>query len=426
MSSLTKENLSNVADVKLSNVDKKTIETEMPILLCNYTDVYKNSYINKDKSEKFMQASCNENEYDKFILKSGQVAITKDSEKANDIGIPTYIDDDLDNVVLGYHLSLITPNRDKLDGKYLRYWLDTKQSKKYFENNALGSGQRLFLTLDGIKSIPLHLPALNTQKNIANILFNLDKKIELNNKINKELESIVKTLYDYWFVQFDFPNQNGKPYKSSGGAMEYNKKLKREIPKGWGLENIANSKLTSIINPGIESYDGKKIYLSTSEVENNDITNHSILEEYNNRPSRANMQPEYNSIWFARMKDTKKVILLGDYSDDIVENYIFSTGFAGLRINQIALFYTWNYIHNDWFEEVKNINATGSTQKAIINEAISNIPLVIPSDTILKMYYDKVYSIYKKIYINQRENLELANLRDWLLPMLMNGQVSVK
>lgn len=297
--------------------------------------------------------------------------------------------------------------------------------KKSIQNSASGSIQDN-INIDYLTKLKFKIPEKIYQDKIVDVLFSLDAKIELNNKINKELEDMAKTLYEYWFVQFDFPDENSQPYKSSGGKMEYNKKLKREIPKGWGLENIANSKLTSIINPGIESYDGKKIYLSTSEVENNDITNHSILEEYDNRPSRANMQPEDNSIWFARMKDTKKVILLGDYSNDITENYIFSTGFAGLRINPNALFYMWNYIHNDWFEEVKNINATGSTQKAIINDAIANIPLVIPSDTILKMYYEKVYSIYKKIYINQIENLELVKLRDWLLPMLMNGQVSVK
>ena len=159
-----KEKLVDVADIKMSNVDKKTHEDETPIQLCNYTDVYKNSYISKDKSLKFMFASCKQNEYDKFVLKKGQVAITKDSEKANDIGIPTYISESLDNVLLGYHLSLITPFEKKLDGKFLRYWLDTKQAKTYFENNASGSGQRYFLALDTVKDIPLFLPELSEQK----------------------------------------------------------------------------------------------------------------------------------------------------------------------------------------------------------------------------------------------------------------------
>lgn len=235
-----KEKLSNVADVKLSNVNKKTIETERIIQLCNYTDVYKNSFIDQQKSKNFMVASCNDNEYEKFVLKSGQVAITKDSEKSNDIGIPTYIHDSLDNVVLGYHLSLITPIHDRLDGRFLRYWLETNQSRKYFENNASGSGQRYFLALDAIKDIPLFLPDLGTQRKIASLLFNIDLKIEINNSVNKELEAMLKNFYEYWFFQFDFPNESGNPYKSSGGPMVYNEKLKREIPLNWEVEIIGN------------------------------------------------------------------------------------------------------------------------------------------------------------------------------------------
>lgn len=139
--------LGEVADVKLSNVDKKTKADEISVRLCNYTDVYKNSFIDADKAENFMIASCNENEFEKFILRKGQVAITKDSEKRDDIGISTFISQDFDDVVLGYHLSLITPFEDVLDGRFLHYWFKTKQAKEYFENNAGGSGQRCTLQL---------------------------------------------------------------------------------------------------------------------------------------------------------------------------------------------------------------------------------------------------------------------------------------
>ena len=239
MSNWKQQKLGIVADVKLSNVDKLTIENERVVRLCNYTDVYKNSFINNEKSKSFMLASCNENEYEKFILKKGQVAITKDSETPNDIGVSTYISEDFEDVVLGYHLALITPDNDKLNGQFLHYWLNTKQAKRYFENNAGGSGQRCTLVLDCIKSTPLYLPKLSTQAKIAKVLSDLDAKIELNNRINRELEAMAKTLYDYWFVQFDFPNEQGKPYKSSGGKMVYNAELKREIPEGWEVKTIA-------------------------------------------------------------------------------------------------------------------------------------------------------------------------------------------
>ena len=187
MSNWQTKKLGEVADVKLSNVDKKTKPDERVVRLCNYTDVYKNSFINSDKVEDFMIASCNENEFEKFVLKKGQVAITKDSEKRDDIGISTYISENFDDVVLGYHLSLITPYENELDGRFLHYWFNTKQAKTYFENNAGGSGQRCTLPIDIIKSVPLKLPDFPTQQKIASILSALDDKIELNNKINDNL-----------------------------------------------------------------------------------------------------------------------------------------------------------------------------------------------------------------------------------------------
>src|SRR5690606_17038848 len=173
MNNWQKVKLIDVADIKLSSIDKKTKAGERKVRLCNYTDVYNNSYINNDLVDDFMIASCSESDFEKFILKKGQVAITKDSEKTDDIGIPTYVSEDFENVVLGYHLSLITPNEDKLDGKFLNYWLKTNYAKRYFENNATGSGQRCTLVLDVIKSIPIYLPSLSVQKQIAKVLFDL-------------------------------------------------------------------------------------------------------------------------------------------------------------------------------------------------------------------------------------------------------------
>src|SRR5690554_722072 len=138
MSNWKPKKLGEVADIKLSNVDKKTNENEKTIRLCNYTDVYKHSFINSDKAKNFMIATCNDNEFEKFVLKKGQVAITKDSEKRDDIGISTFIAESFEDVVLGYHLSLITPFDNELDGRFLHYWFNTKQAKTYFENNAGG------------------------------------------------------------------------------------------------------------------------------------------------------------------------------------------------------------------------------------------------------------------------------------------------
>ena len=131
---LTWYKLSDVATVEISGVDKKTKEGETPVRLCNFTDVYYNWAITKDLEHSLMPASVNENELRRFSIKKGQVAFTKDSETRDDIGIPSYIADDFDNVVLGYHCALITPNESKALGAYINAFMHTSFVKKYFAN----------------------------------------------------------------------------------------------------------------------------------------------------------------------------------------------------------------------------------------------------------------------------------------------------
>ena len=231
--SLNKYKLADIAKIEISGVDKKTIEGEIPVRLCNFVDVYYNWAITKEKAKSFMVASAKQTEIDKCSIGKGMVAITKDSETRDDIGVATYIADDFDNVVLGYHCALIIPNSAVVDGKYLNAFMHTRYIQKYFENNASGSGQRYTLSNDTIGNIPVLLPSIDEQHTIGKVLADIDRKIELNKRINDNLEAMAKQLYDYWFVQFDFPNEEGKPYKSSGGAMVWNEKLKREIPQGW-------------------------------------------------------------------------------------------------------------------------------------------------------------------------------------------------
>ena len=235
---LKKYRLSDIAQIEISGVDKKTKKGELPVRLCNFVDVYYNWAITKEKAKSFMAASAKQTEIDKCSIGKGMVAITKDSETRDDIGVATYIADDFEYVLLGYHCALITPNPAIVDGKYLNAFMHTRYIQKYFENNASGSGQRYTLSNDTISNIPVLLPSIEEQHIIGKLLADLDRKIELNKQINDNLEEMAKQLYDYWFVQFDFPNEEGKPYKSSGGAMVWNEKMKREIPQGWNISQI--------------------------------------------------------------------------------------------------------------------------------------------------------------------------------------------
>ena len=179
--------LGDVAIVELSGVDKKTKDKETTVRLCNYTDVYRNWAITRDMCPTFMVASANDNEINRFSLKKGQVALTKDSETRDDIGIAAYIADDFDEVLLGYHCALITPNESRVLGKYLNAFLHTSFMQKYFSDNASGSGQRYTLSVDILNDIPLYLPSIEEQEKIGDIFSSLDKKIKVNRQINDYL-----------------------------------------------------------------------------------------------------------------------------------------------------------------------------------------------------------------------------------------------
>ncbi len=185
---LKRYKLSEVANVEISGVDKKCVTGESPVRLCNFVDVYRNWAITSQMLNRFMEATARQSEIDRFTIKKGQVALTKDSETRDDIGISTYIADDFEDVLLGYHNALITPNPKLLDGKYFNALLHTDYAKKYFANNASGSGQRYALSIDALNSFPVLLPSLEEQEKIGNIFSYIDRKISLNRALNQNLE----------------------------------------------------------------------------------------------------------------------------------------------------------------------------------------------------------------------------------------------
>lgn len=315
-------------------------------------------------------------------------------------------------------LLTLIPDNEKIDLQYLYYYLTL------FRQTGLGSSQAQ-LTVPDISDRKILIPDLPKQKEIGRFLSLLDKQIDLNNKINNELEKIAKTFYDYWFVQFDFPDENGKPYKSSGGEMVWSEDLKREVPKEWAVTGLYKNSLTSILKPKIDIFEGSKEYLATANINGREIIKGDLIT-YENRESRANMQPVINSVWFAKMKASKKHIFVGKYSKDIIENNIFSTGFLGLKCEDFAFEYIASFISSDIFELTKDIISHGATMQGIGNDDLKLIKLVIPNKEVLTRYKKITEDIYKKMDLIRRENQKLIEVRDFLLPMLMNGQVSIK
>ena len=403
--------LSDIAQIEISGVDKKTKKGELPVRLCNFVDVYYNWAITKEKAKSFMAASAKQTEIDKCSIGKGMVAITKDSETRDDIGVATYIADDFEYVLLGYHCALITPNPAIVDGKYLNAFMHTRYIQKYFENNASGSGQRYTLSNDTISNIPVLLPSIEEQHIIGKLLADLDRKIELNKQINDNLEAMAKQLYDYWFVQFDFPNEEGKPYKSSGGAMVWNEKLKREIPQEW-----SDCKLKDFIN----LFDSKRVPLSSKD-----------------RGERQGVYPYYGATGI--MDYVNDYIFDGDYillAEDgstsdakgfpIVQyiwgkNWVNNHAHIILPKNERYTMFTYQMLRSIPAKQIE----TGSIQKKISQENLCGYKMVLPNSDLLEKYENVVSPLWEKRKRCIEEINTLTKQRDELLPLLMNGQASV-
>ena len=205
--------------------------------------------------------------------------------------------------------------------------------------------------------------------------------------------------------------------------MVWNEQLKRNIPANWTVGSLVNNPLSTVIKPGIDTFDTKE-YLATAEVNGTTISLGTVIE-YATRESRANMQPTVNSVWFAKMKNSIKHLYLNAEMQPIIRNTILSTGFCGIQCTDISFEFIASFIENKHFETIKDILAHGATQEAVNNEDLDAIGFAVPPSEILEQYHSITQSLYAQISKNICENRRLIALRDWLLPMLMNGQVTI-
>jgi len=298
------------------------------------------------------------------------------------------------------------------DTEFLYYKLKTQ-----YENlRSLSSGVRKNLNSNDIKEFEISIPKLLTQQKIATVLSVFDDKIELNNKINAELEAMAKTLYDYWFVQFDFPNGEGKPYRSSGGKMVFNETLKREIPEGWEVNKFKFlvNKVSNTINP--DEYLNLK-YLPIDKIPKKSFL-YSEYEDRNNALSSIIKFDEDDILLGAMRVYFHRVCLA--LESGISRNTIFV-----LRAkNEIYKFYSLMLLNKDESIQFANDNSTGSSiPYSKWDNGLAELNCIIPPNNLLKDFNVLLFPILEKVKNLSKQNQELAQLRDWLLPMLMNGQV---
>jgi type I restriction enzyme, S subunit len=311
------------------------------------------------------------------------------------------------------------------DYEYVYYYLKTQ----YDELRNLSSGVRKNLNSNDIKNFIIRLPEeVTEQQKIAAVLSALDAKIDCNNRINSELEAMAKTLYDYWFVQFDFPfdfvqgkpDKNGKPYKSTGGKMVYNPTLKREIPAGW--EAVQLSDLVDEVRDGADpgSFDGCTPYIGLEHIARKSI----VLANWSTADQAISNKTAFRSgdILFGKIRPYFHKVGLatmnGITSTDAIVMRPKIAEFSGLALETVF---------TDRFVEMASAASTGSKMPRADWKVMKKygVPIPLQPSPILAEYQKLFDLSANKIRNHIRQNQHLTQLRDWLLPMLMNGQVTV-
>lgn len=323
-----------------------------------------------------------------------------------------------DFAITNQQINSIVVNEEKYSSHYVYYLL--KNNYNLLRNAASGSTALPLLNKSDFDELRLKVHInLNTQQKIAAVLSALDDKIEVNNKINAELEAMSKTLYDYWFVQFDFPNEDNKPYKSSGGKMVLNETLKREIPEGWEVKSLYS--IADFIN-------GLACQKYRPENESDDFLPVIKIREMNDGISSNTEKvkidiPEKNKI------DDGDILFSWSATLDVK---IWTQGKGGLNqhiFKVISKDYPKSFYYFELLNYLEHFKMMAELRKTTMGhitiDHLKTSLIAIPSKELILKMDTKLTPILNKIISNKKQNQELAQLRDWLLPMLMNGQVTV-
>ena len=315
---------------------------------------------------------------------------------------------------------LIRPGK-MIDPEFLTYHLSTPSNQSWIVNQAVGATMPNLNTAI-LANVPLNVPCQGTQKKIAAVLSTLDAKIDYNNRINVELEAMAKTIYNYWFVQFDFPDANGKPYKSFGGSLVYNPKLKRGIPDGWTDSSIlAVSELLGGGTPTKKKpeYWGGDIPFFTPTDASGPIFKFSTADYITEKGLKGSSTQLFgkHTVFITARGSVGKLVLAGV---DMAMNQSCYALRAKPGISHTFLF----FLAKELIQHLQ-VKSSGSVFDSIVSNDIELTSLAIPTEDVIEKFAAVVEPAFEKIANNIEENQQLAQLRDWLLPMLMNGQVTV-
>lgn len=378
------------------------------------SDSFENKYISKP--ERYLSRSGSDRLKDK-IISSDSIMVTCIGSAMGKVAknsLPSVTNQQINSIIVN----------ENFDSDYIYYLF--KNNYAVFRNAASGSTAIPILNKTDFDNLKFKVELdLNQQRKMVSILSKIDDKIEINNQINQELEAMAKTLYDYWFVQFDFPDQNGKPYKSSGGKMVYNPELKREIPEGWGVEKLGelaqfkngiNYEKTSSGSEKVKIINVRNISSSTIFINQTDLD-----EIFLENDKSTNFIVNEGMILITRSGIPGATRLVSELeAKTVYSGFIIASEVNDLIYKNLIFYYLKNV------EEVLKNQSAGTIMKNISQSVLTDMVVSRPPQNLLLKFNSIIDNLLEQMKNVQRQNQQLTQLRDWLLPMLMNGQVKVE
>ena len=361
----------------------------------------------------------------KYSINEGDIFLTRTSETVDELAMSSVALKDYPEASFSGFLKRLRPvDKTIVYPKFMAFYLRSPLFRRTIINNTVMTLRASFNEAM-FSYLEIMLPDFDTQKKIGDFFYSLEKKKQINNQINQELEAMAKTLYDYWFVQFDFPDQNGKPYKSSGGKMVYNPELKREIPEGWEVEKLGelaqfkngiNYEKTSSGSEKVKIINVRNISSSTIFINQTDL-DEIFLENYKS----TNFIVNEGMILITRSGIPGATRLVSELEAKTVYSGFIIASEVNDLINKNLIFY---YLKN--VEEVLKNQSAGTIMKNISQFVLTDMTVSLPPQNVLLKFNSIIDNLLEQMKNVQRQNQELTQLRDWLLPMLMNRQVKVK
>ena len=382
-----------------------------------------NNYFLPDSLIDLMDTTDGEKQ--KYSINEGDIFLTRTSETVDELAMSSVALKDYPEASFSGFLKRLRPvDKTIVYPKFMAFYLRSPLFRRTIINNTVMTLRASFNEAM-FSYLEIMLPDFDTQKKIGDFLYSLEKKKQINNQINQELEAMAKTLYDYWFVQFDFPDQNGKPYKSSGGKMVYHPELKREIPEGWGVEKLGelaqfkngiNYEKTSSGSEKVKIINVRNISSSTIFINQTDLD-----EIFLENDKSTNFIVNEGMILITRSGIPGATRLVSELEAKTVYSGFIIASEVNDLIYKNLIFYYLKHV-----EEVLKNQSAGTIMKNISQSVLTDMAVSLPPQNVLLKFNSIIDNLLEQMKNVQRQNQELTQLRDWLLPMLMNGQVKVE